>query len=69
MQKEYLTLKEASQYLGISPKTFKKNIEPKLNPLPVGRKKLFKRSDIDELRFGGPEDTVKTKKILQGILR
>lgn len=69
MQKEYLTIKEASQYLGISPKTFKKNIEPRLNALSVGRKRLFKKSDIDDLRFGDPEDIIKSKKILQGIVR
>jgi len=67
--KEYLTQQEASKYLGISVKTFIKNIEPELPYIRLGRKKLFKRSDIDELRFGTYNEQVKAKQILQDMFK
>ncbi len=50
----YLTQRQASQYLGIRPETFKSNVEPHLDAykdaLHPNRSKLYLRSDLDQFK-------------------
>lgn len=44
------TSSEAADYLGFSRKYFREKISPKMPSVKVGRKRLFKKSDLDEFK-------------------
>jgi excisionase family DNA binding protein len=43
----YLTLEEAARYLRVSPTTFRKHVYPKIERHMIGRKPMFKPSELD----------------------